>query len=162
MKKTSKKFLAFITLVVIVIGMTSCSSKNNSEKVVDYTEQEVRSIQKSPETLIKAYYEECIPIFQSANPSKENLSRIYSLEKLTVYKYNKTAEVQATQTSNNVKKTIEKVGKLLDYKIGEFKTNKDGSVKVTVVEQYEKSDVKSSFLFLQKDDLWEFYYTGAF
>lgn len=74
------------------------------------TEQEVRSIQKSPDTLIKAYYEECIPVFQSSKPNKENLSRIYSLEKLTIYKYNKTAEVQATQTSNNVKKILEKVG----------------------------------------------------
>ncbi|MBU3113991.1 hypothetical protein [Clostridium lacusfryxellense] len=158
MKNSFKTRLIFTMVVLLSLGLTACGLNNKSkDKVVNYTKEEVNVFQKTPETIIKTYYADALPLYQSAEPDEKGLSRLYSLIKICVANTDKSEEVYVTQVKNNIIKTFKTYGKLLDYKISEPVKNLDGSTKITVVEQYEKRDLTSVFNLKKENDLWYIY-----
>lgn len=156
MKKSFKTTLVFTMVLLLSLGLTACGL-NNKDKVVNYTKEEVNALQKTPESIIKTYYEDALPLYQSADPDEKGLIRLYSLIKVCVATTDKSEEVYVTQVTNNIKKTYKTYGKLLDYKISKPVKNLNGSTKITVVEQYEKRDLTSIFNLKKDNDLWYIY-----
>lgn len=163
MKSILKSNTAFIVYGIIFLGLIFISAKPNSEnqgtKVINttakHTEQEVKELQKSQDTLVNAYYEDLILLYQSATPNKESLVRTYSLaSKVHMAHMNKSEEVYESQMKHNVKEVFEKYGKLLDYKIYKSDTDEYGFVTISITEQFETRDNNVVLGLMSADNLW--------